>query len=112
MECDICFDIKNNIKQLPCKHELCMDCYIKLYTKKCPFCRQIFIYSTKTIKKDNYYDIISDNFIIYSISLIMQLVGFIAIAIGILSIFYLLSHILITFMLYIILDIITCVCIL
>ena len=97
MECDICFDIKNNIKQLHCKHELCMDCYIKLYTKKCPFCRQIFIYSTKTIKKDNYYDIISDNFIIYSISLIMQLVGFIAITIGILIIFNFICQLILDF---------------
>lgn len=42
-ECNICYDhIKiNDFKTLECNHKLCNDCYNKLLSNKCPFCRHI-----------------------------------------------------------------------
>lgn len=42
-ECNICYDnIKIiNFKTLECNHKLCYDCYYKLLSNKCPFCRHI-----------------------------------------------------------------------
>ena len=37
-ECGICLDTKLNI-DLHCGHEVCCDCYVKVHTDKCPFCR-------------------------------------------------------------------------
>jgi tetratricopeptide (TPR) repeat protein len=37
-ECNICYDTKLNI-DIHCGHTMCGDCYSKLYTKDCPFCR-------------------------------------------------------------------------
>jgi tetratricopeptide (TPR) repeat protein len=38
LDCGICYDEKLNI-DLTCGHCVCTDCYKKLYTKSCPFCR-------------------------------------------------------------------------
>jgi tetratricopeptide (TPR) repeat protein len=38
VECGICYDEKLNIN-LHCGHCVCTDCYVRLYTKQCPFCR-------------------------------------------------------------------------
>ena len=38
IECGICYDVKLNI-DLNCGHCCCCDCYPKLYSKVCPFCR-------------------------------------------------------------------------
>lgn len=38
VECGICYDEKLNI-DLHCGHCVCTDCYVRLYTKSCPFCR-------------------------------------------------------------------------
>ena len=38
VECGICYDEKLNIN-LHCGHCVCTDCYVRLYTKPCPFCR-------------------------------------------------------------------------
>jgi tetratricopeptide (TPR) repeat protein len=37
-ECQICFDNKLNI-DLPCGHEVCIDCYKIIYKSNCPWCR-------------------------------------------------------------------------
>jgi tetratricopeptide (TPR) repeat protein len=43
-ECGICLDTKLNI-DLHCGHEVCCDCYVKVHTDKCPFCRtKVFYY--------------------------------------------------------------------
>jgi len=38
IECGICYDTKLNI-DLNCGHCCCVDCYPKLYSKPCPYCR-------------------------------------------------------------------------
>lgn len=40
-ECEICYNnyCENNFKILDCKHQLCSDCYNKLNSFVCPFCR-------------------------------------------------------------------------
>ena len=38
VECGICYDEKLNI-DLHCGHCVCTDCYVRLATKPCPFCR-------------------------------------------------------------------------
>ena len=54
MECGICIELVCLIKQLPCNHEICKNCYIKLYNNNCPFCRRKFIYSIDDIKQKKY----------------------------------------------------------
>lgn len=39
-ECQICLEGKLNI-DLPCGHEVCTDCYKKVYQDTCPFCRRM-----------------------------------------------------------------------
>jgi hypothetical protein len=55
MECGICFELILQNKQLSCNHELCIECYYKLYKNTCPFCRSIFIYSLDDIKQREQY---------------------------------------------------------
>ena len=38
-ECLICYESKSSFKNLHNNHRICMDCYKKLETNKCPFCR-------------------------------------------------------------------------
>jgi tetratricopeptide (TPR) repeat protein len=39
-ECQICLENNLNI-DLPCGHEVCTDCYKKVYQDTCPFCRRM-----------------------------------------------------------------------
>ena len=41
MECPVCFDtISKKIScNLPCSHQICLNCLIKLNLPKCPICR-------------------------------------------------------------------------
>lgn len=51
-ECFICYeDNINNWKILSCCHKMCYNCYIKLITNKCPYCRCPFEYSNNDLKK-------------------------------------------------------------
>lgn len=49
-DCKICF-IKESNKKLPCSHELCFDCCVRLHSAVCPFCRQKFLYTADEIKQ-------------------------------------------------------------
>jgi len=49
-DCKICF-ITASDKKLPCGHELCSKCCVKLNSPLCPFCRQNFTYTADEIKE-------------------------------------------------------------
>lgn len=51
MDCHICLDKKTHLCSLPCSHELCSKCYIRLDKPACPFCRVCFTYTTDDIKQ-------------------------------------------------------------
>lgn len=51
MDCHICLDKKPNLRLLPCSHELCSKCYIRLDKSACPFCRVCFTYTADDIKQ-------------------------------------------------------------
>ena len=94
MECGICLDVKENIIKLECKHELCTDCYICLRKNICPFCRHIFIDSTKQITQDIYYDTISNNIIIKHICFIILIfLGCLVLTVCIMTIFNIVFYI-------------------
>jgi len=38
VECGVCYETTLNIN-IECGHCLCVDCYLRLYKKECPFCR-------------------------------------------------------------------------
>ncbi len=50
-DCLICFSKPKSWKSLPCKHKLCLDCFLRLDKYNCPFCRKNFDYTNKEIKK-------------------------------------------------------------
>jgi hypothetical protein len=50
MDCHICLDKKPNLRILPCSHELCLKCYVRLNKPACPFCRVSFTYTADDIK--------------------------------------------------------------
>jgi hypothetical protein len=47
MDCHICYDKNSSLKSLPCEHSLCYNCFIRLANSICPFCREIFNYTTE-----------------------------------------------------------------
>ena len=49
-DCKICF-ITASDKKLPCGHELCSKCVVRLNSASCPYCRQNFIFSLQEIKE-------------------------------------------------------------
>lgn len=49
-DCKICYSKESN-KKLPCGHELCSSCCVRLNSAICPFCRQNFIYNADEIKQ-------------------------------------------------------------
>ena len=49
-DCKICYETVSN-KKLPCGHELCSKCCVKLNSPLCPFCRQNFTYTADEIKE-------------------------------------------------------------
>lgn len=51
MDCHICLDKKTSLKSLPCSHELCSNCYVRLDQSICPFCRAKFNYNIEDIKQ-------------------------------------------------------------
>lgn len=55
-ECGICYDkLENdNIMMLPCCHSLCHDCFGKLVSKNCPFCRYDFTSDYNEFSKYSY----------------------------------------------------------
>lgn len=46
-ECGICLESKPFFNTLSCSHKVCNDCYPKLKTDKCPYCRTPFIRQTQ-----------------------------------------------------------------
>ena len=60
-ECGICYDQleNNNIMMLPCCHGVCHDCFSKLISKNCPFCRYDF--TTEYNELMRYNNDIQDN---------------------------------------------------
>lgn len=38
-ECGVCLEEKELCSMKPCNHKICNDCFTKLTTKTCPFCR-------------------------------------------------------------------------
>ena len=41
IQCCICYDIKQNIKFIPCNHtHTCSECYKSLSKKECPICKK------------------------------------------------------------------------
>ena len=38
-ECTICFNNEKFIIKTTCQHEMCYECFVKLYNNACPFCR-------------------------------------------------------------------------
>ena len=50
MDCHICLDKKPHLRSLPCSHELCSKCYLRLDKPACPFCRVGFSYSSEDVK--------------------------------------------------------------
>jgi hypothetical protein len=49
-DCKICY-IKESNKKLPCCHEICSDCCVRLNSAICPFCRRNFTYTNDEIKE-------------------------------------------------------------
>jgi len=49
-DCKICYSNESN-KKLPCGHELCSSCCIRLNSAICPYCRQNFIFNADEIKQ-------------------------------------------------------------
>ena len=49
MDCHICYDKNSCLKSLPCEHSLCYNCFIRLANSICPFCREIFTFTTEEI---------------------------------------------------------------
>jgi len=49
-DCKICYSNESN-KKLPCGHELCSSCCVKLNAAICPYCRQNFIFNADEIKQ-------------------------------------------------------------
>jgi hypothetical protein len=49
-DCKICYSNESN-KKLPCGHELCSSCCVRLNSALCPFCRANFIYNANEIKE-------------------------------------------------------------
>jgi len=49
-DCFICTLQVSTWKVLKCQHKLCFLCYLKLTKSLCPFCRQIFTYTSEEIK--------------------------------------------------------------
>ena len=49
-DCKICYSKESN-KKLPCKHELCSSCCVRLNSALCPFCRANFIFNAEEIKE-------------------------------------------------------------
>lgn len=45
-ECGICLESKPFFNILTCTHKICNDCYPKLKSDKCPYCRTPFIRQT------------------------------------------------------------------
>jgi len=45
-ECGVCYEEKR-LKHLPCSHSLCNECYSKLLSDHCPYCRRRFRISDK-----------------------------------------------------------------
>jgi len=50
-ECKICFINNNSFIVLPCKHEICEECFKKwvIINKTCPYCRSEFLELTQLI---------------------------------------------------------------
>lgn len=49
-DCKICYSTVSN-KKLPCGHELCSSCSVRLNSALCPFCRQNFTFTAEEIKQ-------------------------------------------------------------
>jgi hypothetical protein len=49
-DCKICYSNESN-KKLPCGHELCSSCCVRLNSAICPYCRQNFIFNANEIKQ-------------------------------------------------------------
>jgi hypothetical protein len=49
-DCKICYSNESN-KKLPCGHELCSSCCVRLNSAICPYCRQNFIFNAEEIKQ-------------------------------------------------------------
>jgi hypothetical protein len=49
-DCKICYSNESN-KKLPCGHELCSSCCVRLNSAICPYCRQNFIFNADEIKQ-------------------------------------------------------------
>jgi hypothetical protein len=63
MECGICYEEQiqeHNMEFMICLHTICKNCFDKLLTNTCPFCRQI-IYINNNIDIINDYEIIVEN---------------------------------------------------
>jgi tetratricopeptide (TPR) repeat protein len=54
-DCGICLENKLNI-DLHCAHEICIDCYPKIYKTNCPFCRLPASSMFHTIQRENSFD--------------------------------------------------------
>jgi len=49
-DCKICYS-KESDKKLPCSHEICSSCCVRLNAAQCPFCRKNFIFTADEIKQ-------------------------------------------------------------
>jgi len=49
-DCKICYSTVSD-KKLPCGHDLCSSCVVRLNSALCPFCRQNFLFSAEEIKQ-------------------------------------------------------------
>lgn len=49
-DCKICY-VKESNKKLPCNHDLCSECCVRLNAPVCPFCRGNFIFTADEIKQ-------------------------------------------------------------
>jgi hypothetical protein len=57
-DCKICYS-KESSRKLPCSHELCSDCCVRLNAALCPFCRAKFIFNGDEIKQRNQLGLIN-----------------------------------------------------
>jgi len=49
-DCKICYSTVSD-KKLPCGHDLCSSCVVRLNSALCPFCRKNFLFTAEEIKQ-------------------------------------------------------------
>ena len=49
--CNICYEKNINLIQIKCSHCICFNCFFKLQSSQCPYCRTEFDNQLKSLSK-------------------------------------------------------------